>query len=673
MSDFIDEMINNSPEWVCKDLDDDEIEDFSRRTGYSNVVSRIMLQRGINTEEDLKHYLSDDIYSLINPFLFTGIVSAVNRVKKALHDSEKIFIFGDRDADGVLATAMLYNMLKKFDVDVFYKVPEGEYGYGIEIKDVDMARDRGVSLIITVDTGISSIKEIEYANSMEIDTIVIDHHVQPNVTPAAFSILNPKMDFETYPFKSLSAGGVVLKFIHAFILSHTKNFNRVFVPILSEGETVKGVKVINGIITDSITIEESIHYPIENNYTVVLDSKKKLPEYFSSWLKDRKIGQIGLMCSQSYSNIDEFARLFIKLFSQRQKKSTEFVKSFIDLSAISTISDIMPLIGENRVIVREGLKQITGTSNLGLSILLGYCNLPEREYRAKDIAWYLSPLINSAGRMGDAHLAVELFVTRDIGVANELSKTLIDLNEKRKEKGEKNFRIINPIIKAKYYKDPVIIMDTDKAEHGVTGIIASKIARKFFKPTIIIVNDGKIGIGSGRDSGDFDLVSLVARCDDLLQKYGGHKSAVGFTIDIEKIDSFRERIHSIVSDEYELFKSQETLEIDVDMIPEVIGFQLLKELIIFEPTGVGNRAPCFSISNTTVIKPSCIGKDKNHIKFLIPTGNGVIPVIGWGLADKGFRIIEDSKCIDIVFNIEDNYFRGERSLQLVLHDMRTTN
>ena len=116
---------------------------------------------------------------------------------------------------------------------------------------------------------------------------------------------------------------------------------------------------------------------------------------------------------------------------------------------------------------------------------------------------------------------------------------------------------------------------------------------------------------------------------------------------------------------------ERALEIDADMVPDLIGFQMLKELIIFEPTGVGNKAPCFSISNTSVIKPSCIGKDKNHLKFLIPTGNGAIPVIGWGLADKGFRIIEESKQIDIVFNIEDNYFRGERSLQLVLHDMRT--
>ncbi|MCK5570760.1 MAG: DHH family phosphoesterase, partial [Spirochaetes bacterium] len=205
MSDFIDEMINNSPKWVCKDLDEDDVEDFSRRTGYSKVVSRIMLQRGINTGEILEHYLSDDIYFLVNPFLFTGMVSTVNRVKNALHNNEKIFIFGDRDADGVLATAMLYNMLKKFDADVFFKVPEGEYGYGIEIEDVDIARERGTSLIITVDTGVSSIKEIEYANSLEIDTIVIDHHVQPNVTPAAFSILNPKMDFETYPFENLSA------------------------------------------------------------------------------------------------------------------------------------------------------------------------------------------------------------------------------------------------------------------------------------------------------------------------------------------------------------------------------------------------------------------------------------------------------------------------------------
>ena len=673
MADNIEEMINNSPEWVFNGPDEDELKDFSQKTGYSNCICEILLQRGINTEEDLGHYLLDDVYSLYNPFQFTHMLSAVNRVGRALHENEKIFIFGDRDADGVLSTAMLINLLKKFNADVFYRVPEGEYGYGIEKKDIDFAKDKGSTLIITVDTGISSISEIGYAKSLEMDTIIIDHHVQTSAMPDAFSILNPKMDYEKYPFKHLSAGGVVLKFIHAFILSHTKNFNRIFVPLVSEGDIIRAAKVKNGIIEEYITIEESIHYPIENNYMVVMDSKKKLPEYFTSWLKDQKIGQVGLMCSQPYKTIEDFATIFIKLFSRKQKKSMEFVKSFIDLSAISTISDIMPLTGENRVIVKEGLKQLFNSTNLGLNMLLGFCNLPDRELRAKDIAWYVSPVINSAGRMGDAYLAVELFTTGDVSTANELSKILIGLNEKRKEKGEKNLKIIGPIVETKYYKDPVIVLATDKVEHGVTGIIASKIARKYSRPVIIIVNDGNIGIGSGRVGWNFDLISLISKCEDLLQKYGGHKSAVGFTIDIENIDNFRERIHDLVlMNELDLFKDRETIEVDAVITPDVINFQLLGELNIFEPTGAGNTAPRFFISNTSVINPIAMGKDKNHIKFFIPSSNGTIPVIGWGVAEKGFRILKNISVVDIVFTIEENYYRGEKSLQLILLDMKAS-
>lgn len=672
MADYIEEMINNSPEWVFNGPDEEELKDFSQKTGYSNCICETLLQRGINTEEDLEHYLHDDVYSLYNPFQLTPMLSAVNRVRRALHENEKIFIFGDRDADGVLSTAMLINLLKKFNADVFFRVPEGEYGYGIEKKDIDFAKDKGSTLIITVDTGISSISEIGYAKSLEMDTIIIDHHVQTSAIPDAFSILNPKMDYEKYPFKYLSAGGVVLKFIHAFILSRTKNFNRIFVPLVSEGDIIRAAKVKNGIIEEYITIEESIHYPIENNHMVIMDGKKKLPEYFTSWLKDQKIGQVGLMCSQPYKTIEDFATIFIKLFSRKQKKSMEFVKSFIDLSAISTISDIMPLTGENRVIVKEGLKQLFNSTNLGLNILLGFCNLPDRELRAKDIAWYVAPVINSAGRMGDAHLAVELFTTGDVSTANELSKILIGLNEKRKEKGEKNLKIIGPIVETKYYRDPVIVLATDKAEHGVTGIIASKIARKYSKPAIIIVNDGNIGIGSGRVGGNFDLISLISKCDDLLQKYGGHKSAVGFTIDIENIDNFRERIHDLVMDELDLFKGRETLEVDVVITPDVINFQLLGELNIFEPTGAGNTAPRFFISNTSVINPIAMGKDKSHIKFFIPSSNGTIPVIGWGVAEKSFRILKNNSVIDIVFTIEENYYRGEKSLQLILLDMKAS-
>jgi single-stranded-DNA-specific exonuclease len=673
MSDHIDEMIKNSPRWVFKEIEQEKAGRFSRKVGLSAFVSKILILRGIETENDLYHFLNDDIYELNNPFLFTQMDKSVQRVKRALYDNEKIFIFGDRDVDGVLSTAMLHNMLNLFDAKILYKVPEGEYGYGIEFKDIDFAKEKGVKLIITVDTGISSCPEIEYTKSLGIDTIVIDHHVQPPQIPEAYSILNPKMQNETYPYTFLSAGGVVLKFIHAFILSHTKNFNRTFVPLFAEGETVKGAKIRNGIIEEVFEFEESIHYPIDNSHTVVLDSKKKLPRYITSWLKEHRIDQLSLLCETPYNTIEEFARLFARLYLRKQRKSIEFVRSFIDLAAISTVSDIMPLTGENRIIVKEGLKRIRKTTNLGLDVLLGYCNLPERALTAKDIAWNLSPIINSAGRMGNAQVAVDLFTTDDVQKANFFSKTLIELNEKRKEKGEKNFRIIKPIVEDKYYNDRIIVLSTDKAEHGVTGILASKIARIFAKPAIIIVNDGKLGIGSGRGRGNFDLVGLMTRCEDLLVKYGGHKSAIGFTIDILNIEPFRKRVNEIIRDEMDEFGYEETLEIDEEIEPDVIDFDLLQELSIFEPTGVGNAGPLFFLGQVMAIDPNPIGKDKNHLKFYIPKNDGLLTVIGWGLAEKGLRILQKGLPVDIVFSLEDNFYRGERTLQLVLHDLRSSS
>jgi len=670
MADFIDEMINNSAEWVFREVDDRDVESFAAGNFLSRRIGRILLIKGIKTEEDLDHYLHDDIYELYNPFLFSQMIETVLRVKKALRGNEKILIFGDRDVDGVLSTAMLYNMLKKFDAEVEYRVPEGEYGYGIDKKDIDYAKSSGISLIITVDTGISSRDEIDYAGSLEIDTIVIDHHIQPEILPNAYSILNPKVNDETYPFRDLSAGGVVLKFIHAFILSQTKNFNRVFLPIVCRGETIEGARVRNGLIEKFVTIEESIHYPIDRNHTVVRDASQKLPDYFNTWLCENKIKQLSIVNSHPYESIGDFAGHFIRLFNRKQKKSYEFVRSFIDLSALSTISDIMPLVSENRIIVREGIRKMSGSDNLGLRILVGYCDLPEKNLKAKNIAWNLSPIINSAGRMGDAAIAVKLFTTDDIQTANELSGALIEYNARRKEKGARNLSIIRPIVQEKYYKDPVIVLSTDEAEHGVTGIIASRIARKYLKPTIIIVNDGDIGIGSGRVCGNFDLVSLVSRCDDLLVKYGGHKSAVGFTIGTDKIDSFRRRVIEIVNDEMDGVVCTENIEIDDTLFPEEITYELYNELAVFEPTGTGNPPPVFSIIGTHVMNPVTIGKDRNHLKFYIPAKTGLIPVIGWGMADKGFRILEEIELIDIAFFIEENLFRGEKSLQLVLKDMR---
>lgn len=672
MSDFIDEMISSAPEWVLREVDDDVVGEFSRMSGFGRRVARIFFLKGLRTETDLKHFLKDDIYDLHNPFLFSGMLDAVMRVRQAIHSNEGIFIFGDRDVDGVVSTAMLYNILKRFDADLLYRVPEGEYGYGIEKKDIDFAKEHDARLLITVDTGISSRDEVEYARSLGIDTIIIDHHVQPDVTPDAFSILNPKVTVESYPCRDLSGGGVVLKFIHAFIISHMKNFNHVFVPLIARGDTLEGARVKNGLIEDYITIEESIHYPLDENHTVVTDSVSRLPGYFAGWLKEKKIKRLSIVSPGHYQSIEEFTEIFLKLYSKKQSKAMALLREYLDLAALSTVADIMPLTGENRIIVKEGLQQIPRSSNLGLRTLLAYCDLQNRQLTSKDIAWSISPVINSAGRMGDADLAVRLFTTEDAHTAGELSKILIEFNEKRREKGEKNLSIISSIVEAKYCRDPVIVLSTDKADHGVTGIIASKIAHRYARPAIIIVNDGKIGIGSARGGSNFDLVSLVARCNDLLMKYGGHKSAVGFTIDTDNIGLFRERIHEIVMSELESFKEKEVLEIDDVLSPDEITFKLYEELKIFEPTGVGNHTPLFSILGTAIINPVAIGRDKRHIKFFIPATWGMIPVVGWGLADKAFRVFRENVQVDIAFTIEENLFRGERSLQLILHDIRAS-
>jgi single-stranded-DNA-specific exonuclease len=673
MSDFIDEMINNAPDWVFQEVDDRELVSLSGDVHLSRRIRKIFYLRGIRTSEDLHHFLYDDILDLHNPFDFNKMSDAVSRVKKAVYNGETIFIFGDRDVDGVLSTAMMYNMLRMFDANVIFRVPEGEYGYGIEKKDIEYAQSRGVSLIITVDTGVSSKEEIEDARSLGIDTIIIDHHTEPDDIPDDTLILNPKMEHERYPFRDLSAGGVVLKFIHAYIFSYTKNFNRIFTLLVPEGEKICGVTVKNGRIIGTVTIEESLHYPIDEQCMVVSDAKKSLPEYFSSWLKEKKIDRMRILCKKPYIDPYDFAGIFLRLFSQKQKKTIEFVRSYIDLSAVSTISDIMPLVDENRIIVKEGLQQISRTENLGLKVLSGYCEIPRDHITAKHVSWNISPVINAAGRMGDANIAVKLFTTTDEREANDLSSMLIRFNESRKRKGERNLSIINPMIEKGYYRDPVIVLSTDRAEHGVTGIIANKIARKFSKPAIIIVNDGDIGIGSGRGPGNFDLVSLVSRCDDLLLKYGGHRSAVGFTIETNKIDLFRKKIQRIVLDEHDRHVCKERVGIDDIITSDDVSPALYDELRIFEPTGTGNPPPKFSILGTAVVNPGAIGKSKNHVKFHIPSSSGLVSVLGWGLADKAFRVLRDSSVVDIVFTIEENIFRGEKSIQLLLIDLRESD
>jgi single-stranded-DNA-specific exonuclease len=670
MADFIEDIIENSPEWVFKQVEETKINEFARISGFDRRICKLFLLKNIRSEAELHKFLNDDFYSLGNPFLFTSMPEAVARVRRAVQDCERIFIFGDRDVDGVLSTAMLYTFLSRFDADVQYRVPDGEYGYGMEQRDIEYACSEGVGLIITVDTGISSRTEIEHARSMGIDVIVMDHHVPPPDYPEKAVVINPLMEYETYPFKELSAGGVTLKFIHAFTLSFTKNYNRVFIPLVSENGLIRGVKVKNGLIIEHVEFGENGTCPIEPHEVVVTETHRNIPGYFTGFLRNRRIKQLSIVSRKPDCTLEEFVQLFQHLFMKKQKKTARFVRSFIDLAAISTISDIMPLHEENRTIVREGLKKLPETDNLGLKVLLNYCNLPPGPLTTRDIAWNLSPVINSAGRMGNAASAVKLFTTRDPGEANELSRLLIDYNEKRKEKGERNLSIIRPIIEERCCKDPVIVLSTNQAEHGVTGIIASKIAKKFCRPAIIIVDDGTIGVGSGRGNGNCDLVALISQCEDLLVKYGGHPSAIGFTIETGNIDQFRNRIQNIVGQDLDLYLARDILEIDDVLEPAEITTGLLRKLDVFEPTGSGNKCARFSVMNTTVTDAAAIGKDKNHVKFFIPSGEGMVPVLGWGLAEKAFRILERYATVDIAFTIEENFFRETWSLQLVLLDIR---
>ena len=672
MSDYNGDLHENAPEWEFKEVDEDKVQRLSKDTGLSPIITRVLVQRGIDNREKLKRYIKPGLTSLYNPYFFRDMHKAVLRVRRAVENGEKILVFGDRDVDGVLSTAMLYRILRIVDASVEWDVPEGEFGYGIEKERIKIASEENVKLILLVDSGISSYDEVEYANSLGMDTIILDHHIQPGRIPRAYAIINPKLDGENYPFRYLSAGGVVLKFIHAFVFSYTKNFNRVFVPIFSENGTVKATKIVNGVILEEKTIEESIHYPLKKEWTYIRRENDKLPDYMDEWLRDNASHQIVILHPKPVSNVREFSESFLRIFWKNQKRCLHYLEYFVDLAAISTIADIMPLQDENRIIVREGLKKIPRTENVGLKTLAGYCDIPSEGLRAKDVAWGIAPFINSAGRMGEAKIAVELFITEDLHRANEIARILVDLNEKRKEKGEKNLSIIAPMIDGYHSEEPIIVLSTDRAEHGVSGIIASRISKKFLKPTIIIINDDKIGIGSGRGRNNFDLVGLFSHCSDLLLKYGGHKSAVGFTIETENIEEFRERIKEVLKKNPELLGEKEVLEIEAVIQPEMINSTLASEVKIFEPTGVGNPQPQFALLGIEVIDPVRIGKEGEHVKFHVAAGSGLVQVVGWGLSEKAFRIFEKNRRCDLVVSIDENYYMGSWSLQLLLHDLRAS-
>ena len=534
--------------------------------GYPPLAAMVLASRGINTAKAAHEYL-DCNQPLPDPYLMTDMDLAAGRVALAMERGEKIAVFGDYDVDGITATCLLGDFLRKHGADCVFYIPSRlEEGYGLNPIAIRQLSAEGVKLIVTVDCGITAVEEAELCRELGMDLVITDHHECKDRLPGAVAVVDPHRPDGGYPHKNLSGVGVAFKLACA-------------------------------------------------------------------------------LCGSQEEVLAEYA----------------------DLVCLGTVADVMLLSGENRVFVARGLESLRRTKRPGFAALMQEAGCNPDSVSASTIGYNLAPRINAAGRMGRIELALELFLTDDPARATELAKALCELNRQRQavESGIYDQAVsMLPVGAA-----PEAIVLADESWHqGVVGIVASRMAEEFCCPAFLICLDGDHGKASSRSFGGFNLFSSLSALSGLLESYGGHELAAGFTISRGNIDAFRREVCAMAARFYDGSGPKTQLDIDCAISPELLTIRNIDALSILEPCGNGCPKPVFAMERLYVDRISMVGGGR-HMRLRLRSGRYIINAIYFSATPKSTSI-EAGDLVDVAFNAQVNEYRGERSVQMNLLDIR---
>jgi single-stranded-DNA-specific exonuclease len=703
--------------WEKKDIEPDTIRELSSKYGCDLLTAAIFARRGITSGEDIRYFLESDPRHLRNPFELPGMEDAVDRILAAKEEGEKVLVFGDRDVDGITSTTILVALLRELKVDVQWRLPLGDEPYGLSLKAVEeFAADYG-TLIITVDCGISNIAEIDRAAELGVDAIVVDHHHPQDELPRAHVIINPKLKDSAYPFQDLAGCGVAFKLASAvryaiksdsygqpICLLHTLPINEAF---LIEAVAIRNLTVIDRItetvVPGMVSIEKTRLLPfLQGQQILVWDGnlqKRTLAKIFGSGveinaldiapeigkeipaaagkslLRIKELSKIAKYQEKAPTELDVFINLFITFAQRREAFFSDADTADLQLAALGTMADLMPLRDENRIIVRAGLEALGSKPRQGISDLLFKLGLAGRRINATDISWQVCPAINATGRMGSPDTAVRMFLEEDPAERDRLADSVVRMNEDRKKLGSDMWTVVEPLAAASLesYDNKLVLAFSDKIHRGVTGIMANRLVNRFKLPALVIAFNGQdTATGSLRSTRGYDLRGLLEQCADLFIDWGGHTYAAGFSMKRTNWDAFMDRL-KVAAATIELGAQDdgESLTVDAELPQSYLTPDLLKLVDLFEPYGESNEPLLFMAKGLRVAELSLMGKtDVKHVKLTLDAGKHKWPAIYWQAAEKIKREFDLEDRVDLVFKVSRNWFNGNEIPQFIVTDLR---
>ena len=536
------------------------------QSGFAPLTAMVLSARGITDGRAAKNYLGCDA-ALPDPFLMKDMDLAAGRVGLAMARGEKIAVFGDYDVDGITATCLLTDFLRRHGAEAVPYIPGRlEEGYGLNPIAINQLHQEGVKLIITVDCGITATDEARLCASLGIDLVITDHHECKESLPRAVAVVDPHRPDCGYPHKNLSGVGVAFKLAAA------------------------------------------------------------------------------LSGSQE-----------------------EVLAEYADMVCLGTVADVMLLQGENRVFVARGLQSLQNTHRPGIAALMRETGCAPETVSASSIGFMLAPRINAAGRMGQIDLAVELFLTADPQRAADLARQLCELNRQRQAVESEIYDQAVSMLPEGRVPEAIVLAD-ETWHQGVVGIVASRIAEEYCCPTFLICLDGDHGKASSRSFGGFNLFSALTALSPLLESYGGHELAAGFTISRSQIPAFRNRICELAVAYYQDDTPRTVLDIDCAITPELLTLSGIESLNALEPCGNGCPKPVLMMKKLTVDRISMVGSGR-HMRLRLRSGRNFINAIYFS-ANPESASIRTGDLVDTAFIPQINEFRGERTVQMNILDIR---
>lgn len=561
--------------WEIPSANSDVVARLARELALPPLVARLLVLRGVGEPEAAHAFLHPAFSQLHDPYGMAGMKAAVERLRRAIAQGEKILIYGDYDVDGTMAVVVLLTTLRKLGAQVATHIPDRlQDGYGMRVPVIEEAARQGCQVVISVDTGIREHEVVGRARELGLDCIVTDHHLPDGRLPPACAILNPHRPDCAYPEKNLSGVGVAFKLAQALL-----------------GEQL----------------------------------------------------------------------------------SERLLRSYLKIVAIGTIADVVPLLGENRVIAHFGLAGLQHPAQAGLGALLAVAGLGGGPVSAGDVAFRVAPRLNAAGRMENARDVIELFTSSDPQRTSQIADRLDQLNSERQRVEDE---ILREIVE-RLQRHPeeaqrfTLVLAGEGWHRGVIGIVAQRVVERYHRPALVVgVEDGQ-GVGSGRSIPGLHLFEALDSIRDVFERFGGHAQAAGFTLPATCVPELAARFETYARSKLTAEDLEPALRVDAEVSLKELDWDLYRALERLGPFGCGNPTPVLAARGLSLLAPPRILREK-HLKLKVVQGAKSFDALAWRWADRGLALAPGQE-VDLAFTLDQNVYQDIAALQLVVRDIGTMN